>query len=121
MKEERLALTSEKILETVFTPNVKGYDADEVDDFLDQIIKDYAFFERYQAESTKYITDLETQLRSAKEQMNALEMENARMSNRISGLKESPTVDLNNADLLQRITKLETALYQLGGDPSKIR
>ena len=36
MDENTIKLNSTKIYEKVFTPNVKGYDPDEVDNFLDE-------------------------------------------------------------------------------------
>ncbi len=121
MEQGKIELNAQKILENVFTPNMKGYDPDEVDDYLDIIIKDYREFERFYVETNAYIKELEAQLRKAKERNSSLEVENARMSNRVSGIKEGDNVTVENVNLLQRISKLETALYQLGGDPTKIK
>ena len=40
MDDKSLNFNAEKILHTLFTPNVKGYDPDEVDSFLDKVIED---------------------------------------------------------------------------------
>jgi DivIVA domain-containing protein len=104
----------------VFTPDVKGYDADQVDEFLDLVAKDYMAFEAYYNDSRKYIVDLETQLRKSREQASALEVENARLSKRLEGIKDSDSVNSSNIDLLQRIGRLEKELFRLGVDPRKI-
>ena len=39
MDDKSLNFNAEKILHTLFTPNVKGYDPDEVDAFLDKVIE----------------------------------------------------------------------------------
>ena len=43
--DKKLNLTSDKIYAQKFTPNVKGYDPLEVDEFLDLVIADYTLIE----------------------------------------------------------------------------
>ena len=45
MKDTTISLSSKKVLTQVFTPDVKGYDCDQVDEFLDKVAKDYQAFE----------------------------------------------------------------------------
>jgi DivIVA domain-containing protein len=71
--DENFNLTRDQILSKKFTPNVKGYDPDEVDDFLDLIIADYAAFERYMKESKGYIEELELGTNKLKAQNHQLE------------------------------------------------
>ena len=120
MEENTISLNPKLILTKVFTGNVKGYDSEEVDEFLDIVVKDYVAFEDYNKEFQKYIVDLETQLRKVKEANSALEVENARLKQRVDGIKDSDSVSSTNIDLLQRISRLEKALYKLGVDPTKI-
>ena len=120
MEDETIKLNAEKILKQVFTPDVKGYDADQVDTFLDQVKEDYQVFESYVAKSRKYIVDLETQLKRCRDQLSTLEVENARMAQRLEGIKDSDNVSSGNIDLLQRIDRLERELFRLGADPRKI-
>ncbi|MCR5349042.1 MAG: DivIVA domain-containing protein [Bacilli bacterium] len=120
MEDKSIKLTHKKILTQVFTPDVKGYDCDQVDEFLDQVAKDYLEFESCYEEWRKYIVDLETQLRKLREQYNALEVENARLKQRIDGIKSFDGVTPENIDLIQRIGRLEKELSRLGGDPRKI-
>jgi len=120
MEDKTISLSANKILKEVFTPDVKGYDADQVDDFLDRVAKDYLAFEAYYDDSRKYIVDLETQLRKSREAVSALEVENAKLSKRLDGIKDSDSVTSDNIDLLQRISRLEKELFRLGVDPRKI-
>ncbi|EAZ86071.1 cell division initiation protein [Bacillus sp. B14905] len=41
-----IKLTSKMILEKEFKKNFKGYNVEEVDSFLDEIIQDYETFEK---------------------------------------------------------------------------
>lgn len=120
MDENSITLTSTKIYEKVFTPNVKGYDPEEVDRFLDDIISDYIAFEKYFRESRDYILSLEESLRKEKENNRLLTVDNARMQTRLEGIKEGDDVNSSNIELIQRVRKLELALWRLGQDPSKI-
>lgn len=120
MEDNTISLNAKKILMQVFTPDVKGYDADQVDEFLDLIAKDYQAFEAYYGDSKKYIVDLETQLRKAREQISSLEVEKARLKSRVEGIKSSDAVTNENIDYLQRINRLEKELFRLGVDPRKI-
>jgi DivIVA domain-containing protein len=120
MDDKTISLNAKLILTKVFTPDVKGYDADQVDEFLDNIAKDYQAFEAYYKDSQKYIVDLETQLRKSRDQVSGLEVDNARLSKRLEGIKDSDSVTTNNIDLLQRIGRLEKELFRLGVDPRKI-
>lgn len=120
MEDNTISLNSSLILKKVFTPDVKGYDADQVDEFLDQVARDYAAFEAYYNDSKKYIVDLETQLRKSREKSSELEVEKARLSKRLDGIKDTDGVGQDNIDLIQRIQRLEKELFRLGVDPRKI-
>ena len=120
MEDNTISLNSQLILKKVFTPDVKGYDADQVDEFLDQVAGDYVAFEAYYNDSKKYIVDLETQLRKARERGSELEVENARLSKRLDGIKDTDKVSPENIELIQRIQRLEKELFRLGVDPRKI-
>lgn len=121
MDEKEISLNAEAILHKTFTPNVKGYDPDEVDSFLDLVLHDYQAFEKYYKESRRYIADLETQWRKDKEANKALTVENAKLKSRLSGVKEGTSVNSNDIHLVNRIAALEKALYQQGIDPRTIQ
>ena len=121
MEDTTITLNAEKILKKTFTPNVKGYDPDEVDDFLDLVAADYVAFENYYRESKKYIVELETRLRKAKESNSDMELELAKAKKRIEGIREGDSFTTENITLIQRIQRLETELYHLGIDPKTIK
>ncbi|MCF0113257.1 MAG: DivIVA domain-containing protein [Bacilli bacterium] len=115
-----VGLTDRVILEKRFTPNVKGYDPDEVDYFLDQVIRDYQAYDKYVQDTQAYIQRLETELRKVKASSSDLEVKLASAETRLKGIKDTDKVDTTNISLLQRITRLENALYAKGIDPTKI-
>ena len=121
MEEGKINLRSSDILSKMFVPDVKGYDADEVDEYLDVIINDYRSYEKFVEETNEYIKQLETQLREAKEKFSELEVEYAKLSNRVSGIKQGTNVTPENIELLRRIDILEKALYKMGVDPRKLQ
>ncbi len=121
MEEKTIFLNADDILREKFTKNVKGYDPDEVDTFLDRVMNDYRAFEKYFKESKAYIVDLEGQLRKAKEANSQLTIENAKMSTRLAGVKDSSGVNSSNLEYINRIDRLEKALWKAGIDPSSYR
>ena len=120
MEENSFNLNETKILNKVFSANVKGYDPDEVDSFLDEIIVDYQSFDRYYADSKKYIVQLETANRRLKEENQRIEQERAMLKKRFEGLKESDNPSKANIDYITRIRKLENELYKFGVNPRDI-
>ena len=116
-----ISLNAKMILEKTFVPHGNGYDPDEVDAFLDQVIRDYRAFENYYQESKRYTISLETSLRQAKEKIQSLEVENASYSSRLSGVKDSSEVNSTNIAYINRIRRLETELYKRGVDPNLIK
>ncbi len=121
MEDRAISLNVEQILKKTFTPNVKGYDPDEVDSFLDQIIKDYRSFETYYMESKNYIISLESQLRDLKETSSNLTVEKARLESRLAGVKDPSSISKDNLQYVNRIASLEHALWGLGVDPNGVK
>ena len=121
MNDKSVSLTAKDILDKIFTPNVKGYDPDEVDDFLDQIVRDYQAYDKYIQDAQAYIQSLETQLRRAKEDNHEQSISLAKAENRVKGIKDTDQVNSTNAQLLQYIDRLEKALYARGVDPKKLQ
>ena len=121
MDTTNISLNASDILDKVFEPNGKGYDPAEVDSFLDRIIEDYRAFENYYKESRAYIIDLEKQFRTIREKCSDQEIELARLRSRVASIRDNGNATVDNIDLLDRIGKLESALYRLGGDPSLIK
>ena len=85
-----------------FKVDARGYRPQEVDQFLDYIIKDYVYFEN----STKKLIN----------EIKALENENEKLRTEVRKLKASLDIagsnkGVTNVDLLKRISDLEKVVY----------
>ena len=96
---DRITLTMQDILEKEFKIDARGYRPQEVDKFLDIIIKDYN-------EYNNIIRKLEKEKR-------ALALENQNLKNEARNLRSSIEAarigekEITNVDLLRRISQLE--------------
>ena len=102
MYEDKKFLTAREILEKDFKIDARGYRPQEVDQFLDMIIKDYVEFE---TTTKKLIAEIK-----------ALETENSKLKAEIRNLRESLDIagsnkGVTNVDLLKRISDLEKVVY----------
>ncbi len=117
----KVKLTAKAIINKSFSKDVKGYDALEVDKFLDQVALDYVSFEKVLSEREKYIADLETLIKKHRDSISSLEIENAKYRKRFENIKDEGKVSVQNVEYIRRINVLEKELYRLGKDPSKIK
>ena len=96
---DRITLTMQDILEKEFKIDARGYRLQEVDKFLDVIIKDYN-------EYNNIIKSLEKEKRE-------LALENQNLKNEARNLRSSIEAarigekEITNVDLLRRISQLE--------------
>ena len=104
MYNEKIILTPQDILEKEFKVDARGYRPQEVDKFLDIIIKDYTEFmaiNKKLAKENNLLNDEVNRLRKEIRHLKELEdIEDDRPSSRY-----------NNVDLLKRISQLEKAVY----------
>jgi DivIVA domain-containing protein len=114
-------LNANKILDKEFAAKKTGYDALEVDKFLDAIVEDYSTFESYIKELENKVDELSQTLKLYKSRMDNMEIQNAVMSDKLSNISNNEACSLSNIDLLKRISVLEHALYKAGVDPTKIK
>ncbi|MBO4737160.1 MAG: DivIVA domain-containing protein [Bacilli bacterium] len=133
--EKNVKLTINDIYNRRFEKDVKGYNPDEVDAFLDEIIKDYDAYEKALASLEDEVDKLNKELSSktndvstlAKRAMDAeskakeLEIQNASLNNKFAGIKPGETITAENLEYIQKIHDYETFLYQQGYDVTKIR
>ncbi|NMB18567.1 MAG: DivIVA domain-containing protein [Erysipelothrix sp.] len=96
-------LTVKEIYEKEFHIDYQGYNALEVDAFLDEVIKDYKLFEKLIKEQKELLDRYESSLTEHKRMLHELKS-NERASEEI---QPQPTY----VDLLKRISKLEQAVY----------
>ena len=104
MYQDRIVLTSRDILEKDFKIDTRGYRPQEVDKFLDMIIKDYE-------EMNSIIRELEREKKQIVEDNISLKQEIRKLKNKIEVLADNDTSSTPNADLLRRISKLEKIIY----------
>lgn len=105
MYQDRIVLTSRDILEKEFKIDTRGYRPQEVDRFLDMIIKDYE-------EMNTIIRDLEREKKQLIEDNILLKQEIRNLKTKIEMLADSDNSGVtSNADMLRRISKLEKIIY----------
>ncbi len=105
MYQDRIVLTSRDILEKEFKIDTRGYRPQEVDRFLDLIIKDYE-------EMNSIIRDLEKEKKQLVEDNISLKQEVRNLKTKIDVLTDSDNGgNTSNADMLRRISKLEKIIY----------
>ena len=98
--ENKVVLSPKKIVSKEFKVDFKGYNADEVDHFLDQVVKDYEAFAGLLNNSYDRIEQLERRLADQKAMLARLEREKALEDNVSS-----------NVDILKRLSLLEKAVF----------
>lgn len=107
MYQERILLTVQDILDKEFKIDTRGYRPQEVDKFLDVIIRDYE-------EMSSVIKELETEKKALVEDNIRLKQEIRNMSTKLDVLKDNSSNELggtNNADVLRRLSNLEKIIY----------
>ena len=120
--ELKLKLNSQKIVDKEFSGKKPGYDALEVDQFLDVIINDYMSMEKYCLETYKTIVELQKTCKIYKERLENTEVQNEILNDKLKNISDNDTnVSLSNIDLLKKISQLEQALYKAGIDPNSIK
>ncbi|MEA0552251.1 cell division regulator GpsB [Lysinibacillus irui] len=90
-----IKLTSKMILEKEFKKNFKGYNVEDVDSFLDEIIQDYETFE-------KVVAQLREENRQLKEEIDSTPKRQP---------VASATAGTTNFDILKRLSNLEKHVF----------
>ena len=105
MYQERILLTGKDILEKEFKIDTRGYRPQEVDKFLDVIIRDYE-------EIMVIIKELENDKKEMIEDNIKLKQENRNLRTKLEVLREgTANGEVSNADLLRRLSNLEKIIY----------
>ncbi len=102
MYDDKRFLTAKEILDKDFKIDARGYRPQEVDQFLDLIIKDYVDFE---TTTKRLVTEIK-----------ALEADNAKLKAEVRNMKSALEIansnkGVTNVDLLKRISDLEKVVY----------
>ncbi len=104
MLQDRILLTVKDILDKEFKIDTRGFRPQEVDKFLDVIIRDYEEF-------IKIIQEMELDKKDLIEDNIRLKQEIRTLKMKLDVVKETPSVEINNADLLRRLSNLEKIIY----------
>ncbi len=104
MYQERIMLSPKEILEKEFKIDTRGYRPQEVDKFLDTVITDYeemfAMMREYERDKKDLIDEnirLKQEIRS--------------LRTKLEVVRDSSSPEINNADLLRRLSNLEKIIY----------
>ncbi len=116
----KLLLDSNKIYHKVFEGTKPGYDALQVDSFLDIVIKDYDTFASYVTNTEQEISELKNKVEMLNRQLNDVEVENATLTAKLGDVSSNADASLSNLELLRRISSLEKALSKAGINPNTI-
>ncbi len=107
MYNEKIFLTPQEILEKEFKVDAKGYRPQEVDKFLDMVIRDYTEF-------MSIIKKLQNDNRVLAEDNAKIKAEYRKLKAVIDSANDSAGGrgnNFNNIDLLKRISNLEKIVY----------
>lgn len=104
MYNEKFYLTTQDILDKEFKIDARGYRPQEVDKFLDMIIRDYTEF-------MNIIKKLEKENRTLTEDYNRLKNEYRKLRDNIESAGTTSSRTSNNVDLLRRLSNLEKIVY----------
>ena len=107
MKNDKIALTMQDILEKEFKIDTRGYRLKEVDQFLDEIIADYQAFERI-------IADLQKEKQEQIETILSLKQEIRDLKTSVEITKSGQNMsdgNVSNLDIIKRLSKLEKIVY----------
>lgn len=124
MSELNLKLSAQEVNSKEFSGKNGGYDALQVDKYLDIVVSDYIAFEQYVNNTNKMVKaydDLRRTCETYKAKLSESEYKQALLQEELNVLKQNEGMSVSNIELLQRISVLEQALYKLGKDPSKIK
>lgn len=106
MISDRITLSPEEIYEKDFKLDARGYRPQEVDNFLDIVIKDYTEFMRIIKGFEKELGALNNENKELKQQIRQLQTELDSTES-----SDASNSGVSNVDLLRRISQLEKFVY----------
>ena len=107
MYQERILLTVQDILDKEFKIDTRGYRPQEVDKFLDVIIRDYE-------EMSAVIKELESEKKALVDDNIRLKQELRTLSTKLDVIRTGENTEsngTNTADVLRRLSNLEKIIY----------
>lgn len=116
----KLLLDSKTILEKQFSGSTPGYNALEVDEYLDRVIRDYETIEANALLDKSEYDSLLKELKMLREENKKLSLENEKYSLRLQNVRPDENVTSDNIELIKKINKYEKFLHDKGFDINKI-
>ena len=104
MYDDKRFLTAKEILDKDFKIDARGYRPQEVDKFLDAIIRDYEEF-------FKIIREIESDKKELIEDNLKLKQEIRNLRTKLDIVNQNTNREVNNSDLLRRLSNLENIIY----------
>ena len=106
MYQDRIMLTVKDIFEKEFKLDTRGYRPQEVDKFLDVVMRDYEEFIAMNKELVNEVKELTNDNLKLKQEIRTLKM-------KLEVLKENADNDngTNSVDVLKRLSNLEKIIY----------
>ena len=117
MEELKLKLSASEINSKEFQAKNGGYDSLQVDRYLDLIVNDYIAFEQYENLTKKLYANYDELVKTCeiyKTKLSESEYQRTLLQEKVEVLKQNEGNATSNIELLQRISTLEQALYNLG-------
>lgn len=104
MYQERIMLSSQDILDKEFKIDTRGYRPQEVDKFLDVVIRDYDEF-------NNYIKEIEENNKTLMDENMHLKQQVRNLNMKLEALENNTNNGTNTADVLRRLSNLEKIIY----------
>lgn len=111
--ENKIQLSPKRILNKEFHIQSKGYDANEVDSYLDIVKEDYLNFQAMLNDSYDEIESLQKENSALRRKLNELLREKQDQKDNARLMEENLN---NNVDVLRRISQLEREVYHKNKD-----
>ena len=109
MYKDKIILSAKEILEKDFKIDARGYRMQEVDKFLDLVIRDYNEF-------TSIIDQLEEEKEQLLNDIMRLKQEIRTIKTNLEVVKGKGEREITNVDIIRRISQLEKYVYGIKND-----
>ncbi|MGG2092840.1 cell division regulator GpsB [Bacillus sp. S13(2024)] len=111
MISDKIKLTAKDILEKEFKTGMRGYQQEEVDKFLDMIIKDYEAFHKEIEQLQQQNSRLKQELEQQKAMAQQVQSQPAPTPAPAPVPTPQPVYNNTNTDILKRLSNLEKAVF----------
>ncbi len=104
MYSDKIYLTPQEILDKEFKIDARGYRPQEVDKYLDMVIRDYTEF-------INIIKSYEKEIKNLNDDNAKLKAEIRKLREQLVASESSNNGSVSNVDLLRRISQLEKVVF----------